>query len=120
MWKQRAKLHWFKEGDRNTSYFHAKASSWFQKNSIVGIFDEQENWEDDELAVAKVFEDYYSKFFTSTSPTDFSEILDAVQTKVTPEMNGRLVKEFLPQEVHCVLKQMFPLKALGLDGMLPL
>ena len=43
MWKQRAKLHWFKEGDRNMSYFHAKASSRFPKNSIVGIFDEQEN-----------------------------------------------------------------------------
>jgi len=44
MWKQRAKLHWFKEGDRNTSYFHVKASSQFQKNTIKGIFDEQENW----------------------------------------------------------------------------
>ena len=78
IWKQRAKLHWFKEGDCNTSYFHAKASSRFQKNSIDGIFDEQKNWQDDESAVAKVFGDYYSKLFTSTSPTDFSEILDVV------------------------------------------
>ena len=35
-------------------------------------------------------------------------------------MNGCLVKEFLPQEVHRALKQIFPLKALGPDGMPPL
>ena len=78
MWQQRAKLHWFGEGDHNTSYFHAKASSRFPKNSIVGIFDEQENQKDEESTVAKVFEDYYSKLFTSTSPMDFSKFLDAV------------------------------------------
>lgn len=25
-WKQRAKQHWYKNGDRNTSFFHAWAS----------------------------------------------------------------------------------------------
>ena len=35
-------------------------------------------------------------------------------------MNGLLVKEFLPQEVYCALKQMYPLKASSLDGMPPL
>ena len=35
-------------------------------------------------------------------------------------MNGHLVKEFLPQEVHRALKQIFPLKTPSLDGMPPL
>ena len=91
-----------------------------KKNSIEGIFDEQKTWQDDESVIAKVFEDFYLKLFTSTSPIDFSEILDVVQTKVTPEMNGRLVKEFLPQEVHRALKQMYPLKAPGPNNMPPL
>ena len=38
MWKQRARLNWFQEGDRNTRFFHARASSRFQKNLIEGIF----------------------------------------------------------------------------------
>ena len=38
MWKQRAKLHWFKEGDHNMSYFHAKTSSPFLKKILLREF----------------------------------------------------------------------------------
>lgn len=37
MWKQRSQVDWFREGDRNTGFFHAKAFSRFQKNLIEGI-----------------------------------------------------------------------------------
>ena len=48
MWKQRARLNWFQEGDRNTRFFHARASSRFQKNLIEGIFDANEVWQVDQ------------------------------------------------------------------------
>ena len=38
MWKQRSRIDWFREGDRNTSFSHAKASSHFQKNLIEGVW----------------------------------------------------------------------------------
>ena len=47
MWKQRSRLNWFKEGDRDTRFFHAKASSRFQKNLIVGIYNDEGLWQED-------------------------------------------------------------------------
>lgn len=43
--------------------------------------------------------DYYSKLFFSSSPTDFTEILEVAQPKVTPDMNSRSIKEFRLGEV---------------------
>jgi hypothetical protein len=33
-WKQRGKFRAIKEGDANTSFFHARASQWFRRNLV--------------------------------------------------------------------------------------
>jgi hypothetical protein len=38
-WSQRAKVHWLKFGDRNTKFFHYKASQRKRKNAIHQISD---------------------------------------------------------------------------------
>ena len=119
MWKQRARLNWFQKGDRNTRFFHARASKRFQKNLIEGVFDAEDVWQVDQSEIEKVFIEYYSDLFTSSEPLDFIDILEAVQPKVTQSMNSMLVKEFQAGEVHKALKQMYPLKAPGPDGMPP-
>ena len=117
MWKQRSQVDWFREGDRNTGFFHAKAFSRFQKNLIEGIIDSDEVWPEEEDEIKRVFVKYYSELFSSSNPTDFTEILEAIQPKVSQQMNEQLIKEFQPNKVHKALKQMYPLKAPGLNGM---
>ena len=47
-------------------------------------------------------------------------MLQALQPKVTMEMNRMLGKVFTEDEVRRAMKQMYPLKAPGPDGMPPL
>src|SRR6266487_2463361 len=39
-WKQRAKMHWLKDGDINTSFFHKSATARRKKNNISKLVDE--------------------------------------------------------------------------------
>ncbi|KAL5570870.1 hypothetical protein UlMin_020467 [Ulmus minor] len=43
-WQQQSKDLWLKSGDRNSKFFHQKASARREKNSIIGLFDSNENW----------------------------------------------------------------------------
>ena len=51
-----------------------------------------------------MFVDYYSDLFSSSNPTDFAKIVNAVQPKVTEDMTARLIKEFQADEVFRAMK----------------
>lgn len=78
MWRQLSRLNWFQSGDRNTSYFHAKASAQQKKNFIEGILDKHEIWHEDDEKVEEVVVAFYNELFTTSQPTEFSELIQAV------------------------------------------
>ncbi|KAL0402027.1 UNVERIFIED_CONTAM: hypothetical protein Slati_4232600 [Sesamum latifolium] len=70
MWKQQGKAQWLQEGDRNTPYFHTRASARKKKNSLSHLRNEASN------------------------PTDevMDEVLRGMPTRVSESMNDALVR----------------------------
>ena len=77
-------------------------------------------WQEDIGIVEGIIVDYYSTLFSSSNPMDFMELIDVVEPKVTGAMNQMLLRDFQEFEVNIALKQMYPLTALGPNGMPPL
>uniref|UniRef100_A0A2N9GPD6 Uncharacterized protein n=1 Tax=Fagus sylvatica TaxID=28930 RepID=A0A2N9GPD6_FAGSY len=120
MWQQRSRVSWLKEGDRNTKYFHNRASQRRRRNSIQTLIREDGEIVTGSEAIGTQFTDYYQALFTANPLEDVEVVLDGIQPCVTQAMNQNLISQFTEEEVITAMKQMAPLKAPGPDGMPPI
>lgn len=61
---------WFQEGDKNTKFFHPKASTRNMKNTIKGILNENGRWTREIDRIERILCKHFANLFTSTHPTD--------------------------------------------------
>ena len=120
MWSQRAKTDWLRYGDRNSKYFHCRASDRNKRNFISGLEDDRGLWVDDEERIGELLNDFYSSLFSSSNPTEFDAALVGVEPRVTREMNDSLTRPFVATEVETALAQMKANTSPGPDGFPPL
>ena len=113
------KIQWLRDGDKNTRFFHSKATQRRQRNYIKGLYDEKGQWCTHPSRVVDIVIKFYQKLFTSSETVNLDEILEQIPIVVTEEMNSELLKEFIAEKVENALKQMAPLKSPGQDGMPP-
>lgn len=97
IWKQRAKTHWYKEGDLNTRYFHASATTRRSVNKILQL-------QDANGTVCNTIEGMHSiatKYFVDIFKEQNGErhqVLEAVATSITVEDNASLTRPFIIEE----------------------
>ncbi|KAK9993473.1 hypothetical protein SO802_023176 [Lithocarpus litseifolius] len=82
MWYQRARSNWAKSGDKNTRYFHEKTSSRKKKNTIFGLMDESNQWQEDPELIKGIAINYYKNLFSSANSIIQDELLDAIDARV--------------------------------------
>jgi hypothetical protein len=67
-------------------------------------------------AIEDAFMSYYQNLFTMARPKNVELYTSSICSKVTMEMNDKLLAPYTEEEVKMALDQMAPLKASGSDG----
>ncbi|XP_065619755.1 uncharacterized protein LOC136063373 [Quercus suber] len=110
-WYQRSRVSWLKYGDRNTKFFHSKASQRRRRNFIEGIKNANGVWVEEVDDVADVAFDYFMNIFKVGTCDRMEECLNAVNRKMTKDMLEVLSRLYNNEEVKAALFQMGPTKA---------
>jgi hypothetical protein len=114
--RQRSRVMWLREGDRNTSYFHKQAAERKRINKIDSLVRADGsvcgNREENHAEVQGFFESLY----LSQGFRNMDELLAFVQPKVSQHLNDGMDAPYTEEEVRKALFQMAPSKAPGVDG----
>ena len=71
-------MSWLKYGDRNTNFFHSKASQRRRRNFIKGIKNANGVWVEEVDDVVDVAANYFMDIFTASIGDKMEECLNAV------------------------------------------
>ena len=77
MWKQRSRALWLHEGDKNSRYFHSRATYRYRQNRIEEFENHLGERCMDENGIENILVDFYQNLFTSSSPNRIKETLEA-------------------------------------------
>lgn len=79
MARQRSRVDWLLEGDRNTEFFHAHARSHKGTNKIHSLLREDGSLCDSQGEIKGMMQEFYENIFTSQS----CGVLDAIPQSFT-------------------------------------
>jgi hypothetical protein len=89
-WQQRARANWLKNGDRNTSFFHAHASERRRVNKIKKLKREGGGVVEREEELGPFITNFYKSLFLSSAWQVNEDLLQFVPQSVTMAMNDNL------------------------------
>jgi hypothetical protein len=117
-WRQRAKMHWLKDGDMNTNFFHMSASTRQRAKKIEKLVNEDNIEVTGQADLCAVALNYFDYLFKSNS-TVHEPVLSLIGPRISQEDNEKLLAPISKEELKAALFQMHPDKAPGPDGFNP-
>ncbi|KAM6599952.1 hypothetical protein CsatA_019561 [Cannabis sativa] len=117
-WRQRSKQLWLQEGDQNTKYFHATATSRRRSNLIHKLQKDDGTWADWDNGLPDVIVDYFKTLFSSGTCQSLN-VTNGISPTISEAHNVSLLAPITDEEVKDALFQMHPDKAPDPDGMTP-
>lgn len=99
MWFQRANANEFSRGDRNTKYFHKKASGRQKRNKLVKLIDDDGSEAKNREGMTKIAMKYFRNLFESDARTPPDVASQEIEPLVTEDDNLELSRPFTIDEV---------------------
>jgi hypothetical protein len=119
LWRQKSRVQWLKEGEKNTKLFHRSMVHHRYINKITQLEDAQGNPIREHNRIVEELTNYYKDLLTETiddrMPT-IDKITRHIPSLVTLEQNEALMRPITQEEVDQAVKEMPPGKAPGPDG----
>ncbi|XP_058111992.1 uncharacterized protein LOC131255311 [Magnolia sinica] len=90
-WKQKARISWLEEGDRNTRFFHASAIERQRKAAIKSIELDSGHRLEEISEIKEVASEFFQVVFKAENSSLDPALLDVIPNLISPEMNDRLL-----------------------------
>jgi hypothetical protein len=117
-WRQRAKTHWLRDGDLNTKFYHASATSRRKVNKITSLLDASDNLITNDIELCNVARDYFVDIFQRQNSVT-EPVINLIDCTISPEDNNMLTAPFVIEEFKEAIFSMKPDKCPGPDGFNP-
>jgi len=90
-WKQKAGMEWFKEGERNTKFFHTVVKGRRSRLRVNRIQNEEGDWLEQQSDIAEATVEFYVKQFTrqEDAKEEFG-MLEELPRVITSNMNEEM------------------------------
>eukprot|EP00253_Pinus_taeda_P007598 PITA_07598 len=119
LWKQKSRIRWLKEGEKNTKFFHNTTIQRRMHNNITHIQNEQgikvEKHEEIEAELLNYFKQVHKEPISDRSQA-IQNITSKIPKLISDEHNQMLLKPVDLQEVEIAVKQLKAGKAPGPNG----
>ncbi|XP_071917025.1 uncharacterized protein [Coffea arabica] len=115
-WQQKARIKWAKDGDSNTSFFHAAVQDKRAKLAIHRIKDNAWTWVEEDEQIAAVAERFFKDLLFADKPVEAGALVQHIPSLVTRDQNKRQLEEVTLEEVRQVVFNLDSNSAPGSDG----
>jgi hypothetical protein len=119
LWRQKSRVQWLKEGERNTKFFHRSMVHRRYINRITQLEDTQGNPILDHASIEVELVNYYKDLLSEPlrdRMSAISKITWHIPSLITKEHNETLMRPITQEEVDQAVKEMPLGKAPGPDG----
>eukprot|EP00253_Pinus_taeda_P029800 PITA_29800 len=119
LWKQKSRILWLKEGEKNTKFFHRSAMDYRSANKILELKNSEGEILRNHNEISALLLDHFGRIAQEpriNREAAIQEITNAIPKSITEEQNWALRKTITMEEVEEAVRNMPSDKAPGLDG----